>query len=133
MCRFDPNGVTAQRPVESAHRALVRVGAQNLFGEPAAPLPGTQGAPPLAPGQVQGSHVEVDPRADQLGEDRREVLVQQQPGGDRRGDERSRRMGGNPSRRARQVQEETSARAETRRTAAKVDGSRARSRECRRS
>ena len=59
--RFDPHGVTAQRAVESAHRALVCVGSQNLFGEPAAPLPRTWEARPLAPGQVESGHVKLEP------------------------------------------------------------------------
>jgi hypothetical protein len=34
--RLDPDRVTAERTIESAHRALIRIGAQNLFREPAA-------------------------------------------------------------------------------------------------
>jgi hypothetical protein len=39
---LDRDRVPAERTIESAHRALIRIGAQNLFGEPVAP--GTQAA-----------------------------------------------------------------------------------------
>ena len=65
--RFDPDRVMAERPVESAHRALVCVGAQDLFRESAAPRPraGSLGNS-LASGQVENGHVKVDRSADQL-------------------------------------------------------------------
>jgi hypothetical protein len=72
----------AERAVEAAHGALVGVGAQDVFGETAAPRAqaGGLGRSPAC-GQVQGWHVKVDRGADQLGQDRGEVQVQEQPGG----------------------------------------------------
>ena len=79
---LDADGVVAERTVEAAHRALVGVGAQDFFGEAAAARAqaGGLGHSPGS-GQVEGGHVEVDCDADQFGEDRGEVQVQEQPGG----------------------------------------------------
>src|SRR5208282_523777 len=48
--RLDADGVTAERAVETAHRALVGVGAQDLLGETAAPQAQAGG-----PGRSRGS------------------------------------------------------------------------------
>jgi len=67
--------------VESTHRTLIGVGAQDLLGEPAATGPQLNSAgDSLASGEVQGGHVKVDGSADQFGEDWREVQVQHEPG-----------------------------------------------------
>jgi hypothetical protein len=67
--------------VESAHRALIGIRAQDLLGEPAATGPQLNSAgDSLASGEVQGRYVKVDGSADQFGEDWREVQVQYEPG-----------------------------------------------------
>ena len=80
---FDADGVTAEGAIEAAHGALVGVGAQDLLGE--APEAGAEtgglGRSP-AGGEIEGD-VEVDGGADQFGEDRGEVQVQEQAGGGR--------------------------------------------------
>ena len=85
--------------VESAHRALIGVRAQDLLGEPAATGPQLNSAgDSLASGEVQGGHVKVDGSADQLGQDWREVQVQHEPGS--RGEGRLGRSGAVPLERA---------------------------------
>ena len=83
VSRLDSDGVVAERAVEAAHRALIGVDAQDLFGEAAAARAQTgsmsRGSP--ACGEVEGGDVEVDGGADQFGEDRGEVQVQEQAGG----------------------------------------------------
>ena len=80
--RLDPDGVAAERAIEPAHRALIGISTQDFFGEAAAPWPGADGLGRfLIPGKVESGHVEVDRGADQFGQDRREVLLQEQPRG----------------------------------------------------
>ena len=93
MSRLDRDGIMLKGTVESAHRTLIGVRAQDLLGEPAATGPQLNSAgDSLASGKVQGGHVKVDGSADQLGQDRREVQVQHEPGS--RGE--SRRLGQEP-------------------------------------
>ena len=80
--RLDPDRVMAERTVESAHRALIGVGAQDLFGEPAAPRARAASLGcSAASGKVESRYVEVDRRTDKFGQDRREMAIQQQPNG----------------------------------------------------
>jgi hypothetical protein len=80
--RLDPDGVAAKRAIEPAHRALIGIGTQDFFGEAAAAWLGADGlGRPSVPGEVKSGHVEVDRGADQFGQDRREVLLQEQPRG----------------------------------------------------
>ena len=83
---FDADGIAAEGAVEAAHRALVGVGAQDLLGEAAAARAqaGGLGRSP-ASGEIEGGDVEIDCGADQFGEDRGEVQVQEQAGGGRQG------------------------------------------------
>jgi hypothetical protein len=65
--RLDRDGVTPERAVEAAHRALVGIGAQDLFGESVAPWPQPDGpGDRLASGEVQSGHVEIDGGTDQF-------------------------------------------------------------------
>ena len=77
----------AQRPLETAHGALVGVSSQHLLSEP-----GTPQAPPgrcdgRAGRQLQHREVQAHRITDHRGQARREVQVQQQP---RRGRQRAR-------------------------------------------
>jgi hypothetical protein len=63
---------------------LVGVGTQDFLGEAAAPRAEADGlGRSAASGEVQRGHVEVDCGADQFGEDRGEVHVQEQTSGSR--------------------------------------------------
>ncbi len=79
VCCLDPDRSAAERAVEPAHRALVCVRAQNLLGEPRSPWPPANPGGIQRPGGVQVSQVQIDRGADQVGQHRREVPVQQQP------------------------------------------------------
>lgn len=80
---FDADGIAAEGAVDAAHRAVVGVGAQDLFGEAAAARAqagGGLGRSPVS-GEVESGDIEVDGGPDQFGEDRGEVQVQEQAGG----------------------------------------------------
>ena len=64
---FDADRVAAEGAIEAAHRALVGVGTQNLFGEAAAARAqaGGLGHSPGC-GEIEGGDVEVDGGADQF-------------------------------------------------------------------
>jgi hypothetical protein len=86
VSRFYRDGKMPERAVKTAHRALVGVGTQDLFGEAAAPRTQSDGpGDSVVSGEVQGGHVEVDGRADQLGQDWREMHVEEEASGCRQG------------------------------------------------
>ena len=84
--RFDRDWITPKGAVESAHRTLVGVGTQDLFGKSAAPGPQPNGpGDSLGSDEVQSGHVKIDSSADQVGQDWREVQVKEEPGGPHQG------------------------------------------------
>lgn len=81
MRRLDPHGITAKRPVEPAHGALVGVSTQYLLGESGPPQAPAGRSYSRAGGKLQHRQVQAHPIADHRAQARGEMQVQQQPRG----------------------------------------------------